>query len=93
MFYELMLHQEQEEQLYAELENIDICDRRALQALEHLNGFINECLRLHPPVPSGGYRETPPEGLEVAGYHIPGYTTIVAPRYTLGRCKYQCFAG
>ena len=43
---------------------------------------------MHPPVPSGGYRETPPDGLTVAGHYIPGLTTVVAPRYTLGRRKF-----
>lgn len=85
MFYELALHPNQAEKLNVELQTTDISDRKALQALPHLNGFINECLRLHPPVPSGGYRETPPEGMTVAGHYIPGNTTIVAPRYSLGR--------
>ena len=89
IFYEIALDLKQQEQLYAELKDTDIYDRKALQTLAHLNGFINECLRLHPPVPSGGYRETPPEGLKVGDYEIPGRTTIVAPRYTLGRCEYQ----
>ena len=52
-----------------------------------MNGAINEVLRLHPSVPTGGYREAPPEGLEIAGTWIPGKTTIVAPRYTMGRRK------
>lgn len=85
LFYELALHPDQAEKLHAELLSIDIHDRKALQALPHLNGCIQETLRLHPPVPSGGYRETPPEGITVAGQYIPGHTTIVSPRYSLGR--------
>lgn len=89
LFYELALHPDQAKKLHAELLPIDIYDRKALQALPHLNGFIQETLRLHPPVPSGGYRETPPEGITVAGQYIPGRTTIVSPRYSLGRCTFS----
>lgn len=90
LFYELALHPDQAEKLHAELLSVDIHDRKSLQALPHLNGFIQETLRLHPPVPSGGYRQTPPEGITVAGQYIPGYTTIVSPRYSLGRLE-SCF--
>lgn len=88
IFYELVLHPDHEEQLYQEVKDANFHDRKILQSLPRLNGFINECLRMHPPVPSGGYRQTPPGGLEVAGHFIPGHTTIVAPRYTLGRRKF-----
>lgn len=54
----------------------------------YLNGIINEALRLHPPVPSGLQRLTPPEGLKVGETFIPGDTTVWCPQYTLGRCKF-----
>lgn len=72
------------------MHNIDTSNQTILQSLPHLNGIINEALRIHPPVPSGGYRETPPEGLYIAGKFIPGNTTLVAPRYTIGR-RADCF--
>lgn len=90
IFYELATHQEHQEKLRREISTIDVTDQRGLQALLHLNGIINEVLRLHPPVPSGGYRETPPMGVTVAGTYIPGGVTIVAPRYTIGRLG-SCF--
>ncbi|PVI04480.1 cytochrome P450 [Periconia macrospinosa] len=68
----------------------DISNHAVLQNLPHLNGVINETLRLHPPVPTGGNRETPPEGITVAGTYIPGNTNIVAPRYTIARLE-TCF--
>ncbi|KAK4957233.1 hypothetical protein LTR10_005193 [Elasticomyces elasticus] len=40
----------------------------------HLNGAINESLRMHPPVPSGVQRITPEEGLQVGETFIPGGT-------------------
>ncbi|KAK3111707.1 hypothetical protein LTR53_012755 [Teratosphaeriaceae sp. CCFEE 6253] len=51
----------------------------------HLNGAINESMRLHPPVPSGVSRLTPPEGMSVGGVYIPGGTTFVMPQYVMGR--------
>ncbi|KIX00842.1 uncharacterized protein Z518_09907 [Rhinocladiella mackenziei CBS 650.93] len=50
-----------------------------------LNGVINETLRLHPPVPSGVFRKTPPEGVEIAGTYIPGFTVIQMPQYVMAR--------
>ncbi|OAP58578.1 hypothetical protein AYL99_07668 [Fonsecaea erecta] len=50
-----------------------------------LNGAINEALRLNPAVPSGVFRETPKEGVEIAGVYIPGNTVIQMPQYVMGR--------
>ncbi|KAF2649441.1 putative benzoate 4-monooxygenase cytochrome P450 [Lophiostoma macrostomum CBS 122681] len=88
LFYRLALHPEHAVRIREELDSIpSIQDSQTLKSLSHLNGAINEVLRLHPSVPTGGYRESPPEGVEVAGTWIPGNTTIVAPRYTLGRLE------
>jgi cytochrome P450 len=65
-------------------------DVKSLQSAEHLNGVINEALRLHPPVPSGLLRVTPPEGITVGRTYIPGNTTVVSPTYTIGRLE-SCF--
>lgn len=90
LLYEFAKDPKQAEKLYTELRNIDTKNHEELKKCKHLNGAINEALRIHPPVPSGGYRETPPEGVTVAGTYIPGGTTIVAPRYTIGRLE-SCF--
>jgi tryprostatin B 6-hydroxylase len=57
--------------------------------LEHLNGVINEALRLYPAVPSALGRLTPPEGIIIDGVHIPGGTHILCPMYALARCMYS----
>jgi cytochrome P450 len=58
---------------------------KPLQTAGHLNGVINEALRLHPAVPSGVLRLTPPEGIKIGSTFIPGNTTVVTPSYTIGR--------
>ncbi|KUJ06806.1 cytochrome P450 [Mollisia scopiformis] len=63
---------------------------RDLQEAKYLNGVINEALRLHPPVPSGVMRQTPPEGLTVGDIFIPGNITISAPSWSMGRLE-SCF--
>ena len=60
---------------------------RDLQEATYLNAVINEALRLHPPVPSGLLRVTPPEGITIGSTFIPGNVTISTPFYSMGRRK------
>ena len=55
--------------------------------LNHLNGIINETLRLHPPVPAAMHRKTPSEGIEIDGTYIPGNMTVACSQHVLGRGK------
>ncbi|TLD07921.1 hypothetical protein PspLS_12176 [Pyricularia sp. CBS 133598] len=43
-----------------------------LRGLPFLQAVIDETLRLQPPAGNGSARMTPPEGIEIAGTHIPG---------------------
>ena len=61
------------------LENAKISDANIL------NGSINEAMRLNPPVPSGVFRQTPAEGVDIGGTYIPGETSIQMPQYAMGR--------
>ncbi|KAK4622300.1 Cytochrome P450 monooxygenase [Fulvia fulva] len=56
-----------------------------IRTCNHLNGCINEALRLHPPVPSGVNRLTPPEGMKVGDTWVPGNVTFITPQYVMGR--------
>ncbi|KAI9036273.1 cytochrome P450 [Aspergillus affinis] len=50
-----------------------------------LNAVINETLRLHPAVPSGVQRTTPPEGIMIGEKCIPGNTMVSIPMHSLFR--------
>ena len=82
-FYELARRPSHQDKLFSDLKNVGIYDRTQLQRCAHLNSIINETLRLHPPVPTGGYRQSSPSGMTINDTYIPGNVTIVAPRYSL----------
>jgi Cytochrome P450 len=64
-----------------------------LAELKHLNGVINEALRLLPPGSIGTFPVvTPPEGLIIDGTFIPGNTTLYCPQYVLGRSTKNLFS-
>jgi len=83
LFYRLAEDPGRLEKLHAEVAAVDCSDDKILQKLPYLNGVIKETLRLHPAVPTGGYRKTAKEGATICGRFVPGETTIVAPRYTI----------
>ena len=58
-----------------------------LAELPHLNGAINETLRLHPPVLSGVQRTTPRDGVQIGDVRLPGQVNVVVPYFALHRCK------
>jgi cytochrome P450 family 628 len=80
------------QKLRAELANNNLNDDSVrnptvLQSLPYLNAVINESLRLHPPLPGGVFRDTPPDGIKVGSHVIPGNITIRTPVYSIQRCK------
>lgn len=88
LFYLLARHPEDAETIRRELNTVDVQDVKAVATLPHLNGAINEAMRLLPAVLTFVTRVTPREGLDVGGTHIPGNVKVAAPRYSIGRRKY-----
>jgi cytochrome P450 len=86
MFYRLVTTPGCIEKLREEIRTLtSYSDTIQLQALPYLNALIYETLRLHPSIPSGGLRITPPRGLDIDGTFIPGGTTVVTPQYSIQR--------
>ncbi|KAL5335743.1 cytochrome P450 [Aspergillus crustosus] len=98
IFFELVRHPQEIQKLRAELApyaNTTTGHGEFLHSdiahLDHLNGVINEVLRLYPAVPTNLQRKTPPEGIVIDGVYIPGETHIYVPLYTLGRSELAYF--
>ncbi|KAJ4248808.1 hypothetical protein NW762_012646 [Fusarium torreyae] len=76
--------------LRAEIDSV-IDDDEAVAAydkvkhLPYLRACLDESLRLTPPNTMSVSRLTPPQGMEIMGYWIPGNTTVHSPPYTMHR--------
>ncbi|GKT40345.1 cytochrome P450 monooxygenase FCK2 [Colletotrichum spaethianum] len=85
LFFELAQKQEVYNRLRGEIDRYFAQnaepEHSALSRLPYLQACIDETLRLHPPVPSGLQRMTPPEGMEIDGTFIPGNTIVQANEF------------
>lgn len=90
VFYELARNPSHQLKLYTEVQEVNTYDFEALEECVHLNAIIQETLRLHPAVPTGSYRQSPPGGVIINGTYVPGGITIVAPRYSISRLE-SCY--
>lgn len=96
LFSELARKPEHIEGICQELKDVDINDSKALANLPYLNAAIQEALRLYPVLPTGGSRKTGPSGVTIGGVFIPPNTTVIGPRFTIQRRKFnlgilQCY--
>jgi cytochrome P450 len=71
--------------LQAEFDSLPDISHENLMTVPLLDAVINETMRLHPPVPSGTQRVTPPEGMWIGDKFIPGDTIVQVPSYTVFR--------
>ncbi|KAM5376429.1 hypothetical protein ACJZ2D_005483 [Fusarium nematophilum] len=89
LFYYLALNpgvcRELQEEIDEYKEEHQTSDHASLAQLKFLQACIDETLRLHPVVPSGLQRMTPPEGIQIDDTFIPGNTLIQFPSYTMYR--------
>ncbi|KAI9902534.1 hypothetical protein N3K66_001886 [Trichothecium roseum] len=90
IFHELSTHPEHIGKIRQELTGLSITDFKALTALPHLNAVIQEAMRLHPNLLTGGSRKTMGSGVVIGDVHIPPHITVVTPHYTIAR-REDCF--
>jgi tryprostatin B 6-hydroxylase len=85
ILYHLAINPEIQSVLRKEIETLASVDLHCeeLQDLPLLESVVNETLRVHPAVPSGLPRLTPPEGIQVGDTYIPGNTTVSCPTWTI----------
>ncbi|KAH7018218.1 putative cytochrome P450 [Microdochium trichocladiopsis] len=50
-----------------------------VKQITYIDDIINEALRIKPALLTGGYRQTPPQGLQVDEQFIPGGTNVFVP--------------
>ncbi|KAI1387314.1 cytochrome P450 monooxygenase-like protein [Hypoxylon trugodes] len=87
IWWYLSKYPEHAKKIRLEIQNISFDDANALSLLPHLNGVINEVLRLIPPAMTGNNRMTGPNGLLIDGVFIPPFTKVAAPKYVIQRME------
>ncbi|CAH0047650.1 unnamed protein product [Clonostachys solani] len=85
IFYELAYDANLTRSLQSAFDALPSLENSDLTNVALLDAVINETLRLHPPVPSGTQRVTPPGGLRIGDNQIPGNTIVQVPSYTVFR--------
>ncbi|KAE8332165.1 cytochrome P450 [Aspergillus sergii] len=85
LFFHLATDHTWQAKLQEELDALPELTQERLTSVKLLDALINETLRLHPAVPSGTQRLTPPEGLQIGDKYIPGDVMVCIPTHTLFR--------
>ncbi|OKP14021.1 Tryprostatin B 6-hydroxylase [Penicillium subrubescens] len=85
IFFHLVSDQALFKKLQAELDALPDLSHDKLREIKLLDAVINETLRLHPAVPSGTQRLSPPEGMTISGRYIPGNVMLCIPPHALFR--------
>ncbi|KAJ6012324.1 hypothetical protein N7522_002679 [Penicillium canescens] len=73
------------QKLQKEIDALEELNDDAISKIDLLDAAIYETLRMHPAVPSGLQRVTPPEGMTIGKTYIPGNTIVQVPFYTMFR--------
>lgn len=85
LFFHIASEPRLQKQLQGELDALSDLSEGELVSVKFLDALINETLRLHPAVPSGTQRMTPPEGIFIGDQYIPGDVMVCVPTHTLFR--------
>ncbi|KAI1288552.1 cytochrome P450 monooxygenase-like protein [Xylaria venustula] len=83
----LSKYPEHARRIQSEVDGVDPNDANTLAALPHLNGVINEAVRLVPPVMTGAHRITGPNGMLIDDVLIPPGVKVTCPKYVLQRME------
>jgi cytochrome P450 len=89
LFY-LAKNEDTQRKLRSQLDNIVSGEDRQwsyakVKEVSFIDDIINETLRLKPPVIQGTPRETPSQGVHVAGEYIPGHVIASVPNILIQR--------
>ncbi|KAJ5120265.1 hypothetical protein N7448_010934 [Penicillium atrosanguineum] len=85
LWYHLASDKALTQKLQRDIDALDELSDDTTSKIDLLNATIHETLRLHPAVPSGLQRLTPPEGMTIGKSYIPGNTIVQVPLYTMFR--------
>ncbi|KAL3478339.1 cytochrome P450 monooxygenase [Aspergillus californicus] len=85
LFFHLASNPSWQKKLQEELAQLPDLSNDSLATVKLFDALINETLRLHPAVPSGTQRLTPPEGLHIGDRYIPGNVMVCMPSHALFR--------
>ncbi|KAH8918586.1 cytochrome P450 [Atractiella rhizophila] len=97
LFYCLLLHpgkfkelQKAIDELYAEsgVPGKDPLPHDVLASSQILEAYINEVLRLFPPLKSGQPRQIPEGGRIICGHYLPPGTTVSVPAWSMHRNRH-----
>jgi cytochrome P450 len=85
LWFHLASDQDLVKKLQEEIDAVEKLNDDTISKIELLDATIYETLRLHPAVPSGLQRITPPEGISIGEKYIPGNTIVQMPFHKLFR--------
>ncbi|PON72324.1 Cytochrome P450, E-class, group I [Parasponia andersonii] len=74
-----------QEEVRSVIEKKPKIDANDINQMDYLKCVIKETLRLHPPSPLLGPRETIDQSVEMGGYHIPGKTRVLFNAWAIQR--------
>ncbi|KAJ6133260.1 hypothetical protein N7471_008475 [Penicillium samsonianum] len=85
LWFHLASDQALVQRLQKEIDELKELNDDTISKIDLLDAAIHETLRLHPAVPSGLQRLTPPQGMTIGNTYVPGNTIVQVPLYTMFR--------